>query len=224
MDIDGVGEQLSYTLLKDGLVKGPADLYTLTKKQLLELERMGEKSAHNVIAAIDASRSRPLSRVLFALGIRHVGSETADLLAGHFGSIEALMDASEEELAAIATIGPIVAQNVHAYFEDKQSRALIKKLQNGGVQMKAAAPAMRDGPLSGQSFVISGTLADFSRPEAEARIRSLGGATGSSVTKKTDVLIVGKSPGSKLKKAQRYGTTVLNNDEFIEMLRQHGAA
>ena len=224
MDIDGVGEQLSYTLLKDGLVKNPADLYTLTKEQLLDLERMGEKSAHNVIAAIDASRSRPLSRVLFALGIRHVGSETADLLAAQFGTVQALMNASEEELAAIPTIGPIVAQTVHAYFEDKQSRALVKKLQAGGVQMKAAAPATRDGPLSGQSFVISGTLAGFSRPEAEARIRSLGGATGSSVTKKTDVLVVGESPGSKLEKAQRYGTTILNNDEFMALLRQHGAA
>ena len=223
MDIDGVGEQLSLTLMKEGLVKDPADLYALTKEQLLELERMGEKSAQNVVAAIDASRERPLSRVLFALGIRHVGSETASLLAEHFGSMEALMEASADELAAVPTIGPVVAVSVHGYFREKQSRTLIERLQAGGVRMKAAAPATRDGPLSGQSFVISGTLAAFSRPEAEARIRSLGGSTSSSLTKKTDVLVVGDSPGSKLAKAQRYETTILDNEAFMALLRQHGA-
>ncbi|MCI0776549.1 MAG: NAD-dependent DNA ligase LigA [Chloroflexi bacterium] len=223
MDIDGVGEQLSLTLMKEGLVKDPADLYALTKEQLLDLERMGEKSAQNVVAAIDASRKRPLSRVLFALGIRHVGSETASLLAEHFGSMEALMEASADELAAVPTIGPVVAESVHGYFREKQSRTLIERLQAGGVQMKAAAPATRDGPLSGQSFVISGTLAAFSRPEAEARIRSLGGSTSSSLTKKTDVLVIGDSPGSKLAKAQRYETTILDNEAFMALLRQHGA-
>ncbi|MCI0889896.1 MAG: NAD-dependent DNA ligase LigA, partial [Chloroflexi bacterium] len=143
MDIDGVGEQLSLTLMKEGLVKDPADLYALTKEQLLDLERMGEKSAQNVVAAIDASRKRPLSRVLFALGIRHVGSETASLLAEHFGSMEALMEASADELAAVPTIGPVVAESVHGYFREKQNRALIEKLRAGGVQMKAAAPATR---------------------------------------------------------------------------------
>ena len=223
MDIDGVGEQLSLTLMKEGLVKDPADLYALTKEQLLDLERMGEKSAQNVVAAIDASRKRPLSRVLFALGIRHVGSETASLLTDHFGSMEALMEASAAELAAVPTIGPVVAESVHGYFREKQSRTLIERLQAGGVQMKAAAPATRDGPLSGQSFVISGTLAAFSRPEAEARIRSLGGSTSSSLTKKTDVLVIGDSPGSKLAKAQRYETTILDNEAFMALLRQHGA-
>ena len=119
--------------------------------------------------------------------------------------------------------GPIQAHRENESRE-QQNRALIGSLQAGGVQMKAAAPATRDGPLSGQSFVISGGLADFSRPEAEARIRSLGGSTGSSVTKKTDVLVVGKSPGSKLEKAERYGTTILNDDEFMSLLRQHGSA
>ena len=223
MDIDGVGEQLSLTLMKEGLVKDPADLYALTKEQLLDLERMGEKSAQNVVAAIDASRGRPLSRVLFALGIRHVGSETASLLAEHFGSMETLMEASADELASVSTIGPIVAESVHGYFQEKQNRALIEKLQAGGVRMKAVAPATRDGPLSGQSFVISGTLAAFSRPEAEARIRSLGGSTSSSLTKKTDVLVVGESPGSKLEKAQRYETTILYDEAFMELLRQHSA-
>ncbi|MCI0889500.1 MAG: NAD-dependent DNA ligase LigA, partial [Chloroflexi bacterium] len=118
---------------------------------------------------------------------------------------------------------PVVAESVHGYFREKQSRTLIERLQAGGVQMKAAAPATRDGPLSGQSFVISGTLAAFSRPEAEARIRSLGGSTSSSLTKKTDVLVIGDSPGSKLAKAQRYETTILDNEAFMALLRQHGA-
>jgi len=222
MDIDGVGEQLTLTLMKEGLVEDPADLYALTKEQLLKLERMGEKSAQNVVAAIDVSRERPLARVLFALGIRHVGSETASLLAEHFGSMEALMEASAGELAAVSTIGPVVAESVHSYFQEKQNRALIEKLQAGGVLMKTAAPATRDGPLSGQSFVISGTLAAFSRPEAEARIRSLGGLTSSSLTKKTNVLVVGQSPGSKLAKAQRYETKILDDAGFMALLREHG--
>ena len=223
MDIDGVGEQLSLTLMEKGLVKEPADLYFLKKEQLVELERMGEKSAQNVIDAIDASRSRPLARVLFALGIRHVGGETAALLAEHFGSIEALMDASVEELEQVQGIGPIVARSVHDYFKDKGHRKLIGRLRKGGVRMEAGAPAAREGPLAGQSFVITGTLSAFPRSEAEARVRSLGGAASSSVTKSTGYLVVGENPGSKLEKAQKYGATILNEDDFLELLRKHGA-
>jgi len=224
MDIDGVGEQLCYTLLMEGLVKDPADLYSLTKEQLMELERMGEKSAENVIKAIDASRKRPLASVLFGLGIRHVGGETADLLAGYFGSIEALMDASADEIAEVSGIGPVVASSIHEYLQSKEHRDLIKRLQEGDVEMKASRPASREGPLKGQSFVVTGTLSQYTRPDAEARIKSLGGATSSSVTKKTDVLVVGEGPGSKLEKAQRYGTTIMEDAEFMELLRQHGAA
>jgi len=224
MDIDRVGEQLSLVLLEQGLVKDPADLYFLKKEDLLGLERMAEKSAQNVMNAIDASRGRPLSRVLFALGIRHVGSETAALLARHFGSIDALMEASAEELASVPTIGPVVAQSVHDWFRDKANRKLIAKLRKGGVRMEAEAPASRGGPLSGQSFVTTGTLSGMSRTEAEARIRSLGGTASSSVTKATDYLVVGESPGSKIEKAQKYGTKVLSEKEFVALLRKHGAA
>ncbi|MEX0786746.1 MAG: helix-hairpin-helix domain-containing protein, partial [Dehalococcoidia bacterium] len=224
MDIDGVGEQLSLTLLREGLVKDLAAIYFLKKDDLLGLERMAEKSAQNVIDAIDGSRTRSLSRVLFALGIRHVGSETAVLLAQHFGSMEAIAGASVEELAAVPTIGPVVAESVHEYFRDKQNRRLIDKLRKGGVRMKADAPAAREGPLAGQSFVITGTLGEMTRPDAEARIRSLGGATSSSVTKSTGVLVAGESPGSKLEKAQKYGTTVMSDDELMALLRRHGAA
>jgi DNA ligase (NAD+) len=221
MDIEGIGEQLSLTLLQAGLVQDPADLYFLKKEALLELERMADKSAQNVLDAIGVSRGRPLQRVLFALGIRHVGSETAALLAQHFGSMEALMQASPEELAAVPTIGPVVARSVHEYFRDGPSRRLIQKLRRGGVRMEAEAPAARTGPLSGQTFVITGTLAAFSRSEAEARIQSLGGATGVSITRSTDYLIVGESPGSKLEKARQYGTKILNDEELMTLLRRH---
>ncbi|MEX2158826.1 MAG: NAD-dependent DNA ligase LigA [Dehalococcoidia bacterium] len=222
MDIDGLGEQLCKTLLDKVLVKDAADLYMLKKDQLVELERMGEKSAQNLIDAIDASRKRPLARVLFALGIRHAGSENAALLAQQFGSIDALMDASVEEIEQVPGIGPIVAQSVHDYFQDKAHRKLIERLRKGGVEMKAEAPAAREGPLAGQTFVITGTLSGFSRGEAEARVRALGGNAASSVTKSTDYLIAAENPGSKLEKAQKYGTKVLDERGFLALLKRHG--
>ena len=224
MDIDGVGEQLSQSLLEAGLVQNPAELYFLNIADLLKLERMAEKSAQNVLDAIETSRGRPLSRVLFALGIRHVGSETAALLAQHFGSMEALEQAGAEEMEAVPTIGPVVARSVHDYFRDKTNRRLIKKLRRGGVRMESEAPPSREGPLSGQSFVITGSLAAFSRDEAEARITSLGGETSSSVTKSTTHLVAGEKPGSKLEKARRYEAEILSDDEFMALLRRHGAA
>jgi DNA ligase (NAD+) len=224
MDIDRIGEQLCAQLMEAGLVDDAGDLYFLKKDGLIALERMGEKSAQKVVDSIDASRSRPLSRVLFALGIRHVGSETAALLARHFGDIEALMGADIEEIDAIPAIGAVVAQSVHDYFRRKTSRTLIENLRRGGVQMKADKPAAREGPLQGQTFVITGTLSEFSRPEAEARIRSLGGQTASSVTKATTYLVAGESPGSKLAKAGKYGTAILSDQQFVALLKKHGAA
>jgi DNA ligase (NAD+) len=223
MDIDRIGEQLAAQLMQRGLVRDAADMFFLSKDDLLALERMGEKSAQNVIDAIDASRKRPLDRVLFALGIRHVGSETASLLAQHFGGIEVLLDATEEEIAAISGIGPVVARSIHEFFQTPQNRKLIEKLRNGGVTMQATRRAAREGPLKGQTFVITGTLSAFSRPEAEARIKELGGSATSSVTKATDYLVVGESPGSKLAKAEKYGTKVLSDQAFMKLLKKHGA-
>ncbi len=223
MDVDGIGEQLSLTLLKAGLVQDPGDVYFLKKEDLLSLERMGEKSAQNVIDAIDASRKRPLARVLFALGIRHVGFETAALLAQHFGSMEAITSATLEELEAVPSIGPVVAQSVFDYFRDKSNRKLVDKLRKGGVRMEAEAPAARRGPLSGQTFVVTGTLSSMSRSAAEAQVRALGGAAASSVTKGTSVLVVGENPGSKLEKARQYGTQTMDEEEFLTLLRAHGA-
>jgi DNA ligase (NAD+) len=222
MDIDRIGEGLSLQLLKSSLVKDIADIYHLSKGDLLSLERMGEKSAQNIIDAIEASRSRPLSRVLFALGIRHVGSETATLLARHFGRIDAIVDASVEELASVPTIGPVVARSVHEYFQDKASRRLVEKLRKGGVRMESDAPPAREGPLAGQTFVITGTLDGISRSAAEEAVRSLGGTAASSVNKSTTHLVAGEKPGSKLEKAQKLGTNVLTDDDFRTLLKEHG--
>jgi DNA ligase (NAD+) len=223
MDIDGVGEALCMALLKEGLVEDPADLYFLTKDQLLKLERMADKSAQNVLDAIAGSKERPLARVVFALGIRHVGSEMAEILAGHFGSLDALATASTEELGAIPTVGPKIAESVHTWFQDDANRRLVEKLRRAGVRLEGEAAA-REGPLSGLSFVVTGTLGRWSRNEAEGLIKGLGGAVGSSVTKKTDYLVLGEGPGSKLQKAQEYGTNLLSEDEFAELLREHGVA
>jgi DNA ligase (NAD+) len=223
MDIDGVGESLCMALLKEGLVEDPADLYFLAKDQLLKLERMADKSAQNVLDAIAGSKDRPLARLVFALGMRHVGSEMAEILASHFGSLDALAGASVEELGAIPTVGPKIAESVHAWFQDDLNRRLVEKLRRAGVRLQGETAA-REGPLSGLSFVVTGTLSRWSRNEAEGLIKSLGGAVGSSVTKKTDYLVVGDGrPGSKLQKAQEYGTKLLGEDDFVELLRRHGA-
>ena len=228
MDIEGLGESMAYQLLNtkvDGedLVTDIGGVYGLTKEKLVQLERMGEKSAENLLAGIEASKQRPLSRVLFALGIRHVGDETAELLAGHFGSIGAMRDASLEDLESVPTIGPKTAQSVYEYFQEESSRALIEKLRTAGVRLEGKTAA-REGPLLGSTFVVTGSLTRWSRNEIESLIKRQGGAVGSSVTKKTDYLVAGESPGSKLTKAQEYGTTVLDEDGFGALLEEKGIA
>ncbi len=224
MDIEGLGESWCYVLLAQGLVKDPADIYSLTKEQLVGLERMGEKSAENLLAAIEASKERPLSRVIFALGIRHVGGEMAAILASHFGSIDALARASQEELTSVATVGPKIAESVYQYFRDESNLGVIGKLRRAGVRLAEEAPRpVGEGPLAGLTFVITGTLASMPRSQAEELIRQLGGSASDSVTKKTDYLVVGESPGSKLQKAQQYGTKLLSEEELLELLHQHRA-
>jgi DNA ligase (NAD+) len=225
MDIDGIGESLAAGLMRAGLVQDPGDLYTLTKEQLEALERMAEKSAQNILDRIASSKERPLSRVIFALGIRHVGGETAEVLAANFPSLDTLAGASVEELQSIPAVGPKIAESVRAYFETEANRRMIDKLQQAGVRLEAAGAARpAEGPLQGLQFVITGTLAAFSRSEAEERVRSLGGSAGSSVTKKTDYLVMGENPGSKLQKGQQYGTKTLSEEEFLALLRQHRVA
>jgi DNA ligase (NAD+) len=217
MDIDKVGWKLSAALLDAGLVKDVADLYFLEKKQLIQMDRMGEKSATNVLNSIERSKTRPLSRIIFALGIRHVGSETADILAGEFGSIDKLAEATRDELLAIPGIGPKIADSVVTFFAQETNREIIEKLRKAGVRLEEAG-RQQEVALAGQEFVITGKLESLTRTEAEAMIRRLGGVVGSSVTKKTTHLVVGADPGSKLRKAQSLGTSILSEEEFSRLV------
>ena len=219
MDIRGIGESLSATLYDTGLVKNVADLYDLTSEQLLTLERMAEKSAANIINSIGKSKDRPLSRVIFALGILHVGEETAELLVGHFGSIDKLANASREELLSIPSVGPKLADSITAFFGQAENKKIIKRLKEAGVRLEEEAPELDKLPLAGQEFVFTGRLEALSRPEAEAKVKDLGGSAGSGVTRKTAYLVVGADPGSKLARAQALGTRQLTGEEFLRLLR-----
>jgi len=222
MDIRGIGESQSAMLLKEGLVKNVADLYDLKdkKEQLVQLERMAEKSVSNILNAIENSKERPLSRVIFALGILHIGEEMAELLAKHLGSMDRLADASREELLSIPTVGPKIADSIVAFFRQEENQKIIKRLKDAGVKLKEEKVKPEELPLAGMEFVITGRLETFSRQEAEARIKALGGSTGSSVTNKTTYLVVGADPGSKLARAQELGTKQLTEEELIRLLEQ----
>ena len=221
MDIRGIGESLSATLFENGLVKDVADLYYLEEKekreQLLKLDKMAEKSVTNMLNAIEKSKQTPLSRVIFALGIRHVGEEMAEILAKEFHSINNLAKASRDDLTNIPTIGPKIADSVITFFRQEENRRIIDRLRKAGVRLEEEARP-KELPLAGQEFVITGRLEALSRQEAEARIKALGGTTGSSVTKKTAYLVVGTDPGSKLARAQALGTKLLTEEEFLRLL------
>ena len=221
MDMDGVGEKLCQALFKDGLIKDAADLYYLTREQLLGLERMAEKSASKVLNSIEKSKNRPLARVIFALGITHVGNQYAELLAQRFTSIDDLARASQEDLSAFPSVGPKIAEGIVAFFRQEGDKQIIKKLKKAGVRMereKAKQVRLDELPLFGVEFVLTGKLDSFPRSEAEARIKSLGGEAGSDVTKKTSYVVVGADPGSKLAKAQKLGIRTLSEAEFSELL------
>jgi len=222
MDIEGLGERWCSILLDAGLVKDPADIYSLTKEQLLALPRMGEKSADNLRKNIEESKKRPLSSLLFALGIRHVGGEMAYILANEFGSLDAIASAGVEELVAVPAIGPKIAESVHEYFHTVRYRRIIEKLKAAGLRTEQPKAKPKTGPLAGQSFVVTGSLASMPRSRAEELLRSLGADAASSVTKKTTYVVVGEQPGSKLQKAQQYGTKLLTEEQFLALLREHG--
>ena len=220
MDIEGIGEKQANALLEADLIKDVGDLYSLQKDKLIGMERMAEKSVSNLLAAIEESKNRSLSRVIFALGIRHVGAETAEILAKHFGSMDRLSRATEEELTAVPTIGPKIAESIVAFFKQESNRKVIDKLRRAGVRLEAEVTEPTELPLSGEEFVVTGKLEAFPRSEAEARIKELGGSTGSSVTKKTTFLVAGADPGSKLDRARELGIRVLNEEEFLRLLRE----
>jgi len=217
MDIEGIGEALAQTLIDARLAGDPGDLYTLQQQELEGLDRMGEKSARNVLQQIETSKQRPFANVLFALGIRHVGEETARLLASHFGSIDALATADERALQDVSSIGPRIAQSIEAFFQDERSRALVEKLRHAGVRLQGDAVRPK-GPLAGTRWVITGRMERFSRGEATARLEALGARVGSSVTRKTTAVVVGDEPGEKLSKAQRLKCLILDEAQFLALL------
>lgn len=219
-DIDGLGEQWCRIFIDQNLVSDLADIYSLKKDRLLELDRMGAKLATRILANIEASKRKPLPRLLFALGIIHVGTEIADLLMRVYNSIDEISRATAEELAEIPGIGPKIANSIAFYFQVETNRTVIEKLRVAGVNL-SQEPRQVSGeglPLVGKTFVVTGTLSRFSRSEAESRIKDLGGKITSSVTKNTDYLVVGESPGSKLAAAERLGTQVLDEARLIEFL------
>ncbi len=218
MDIDGLGEALAEALLDKGLVRTPAELYHLTEADLLRLERMGKKSAENLLAAIEQSKRRPLDRLIFALGIRHVGAETATLLGSHFSSLDELQGATLGDLGQIDGIGPVVAESIVAYFADPHAQDLIRRLAEAGVNVRSDSTPVRSLPLAGQQFVLTGALSSLTRGQAEAALKRLGASIGSSVTKKTVALIAGEDPGSKLERARQLGTRVLDERQFLALM------
>jgi DNA ligase (NAD+) len=219
MDIEGLGEMLISQLVDTGLVKDVADLYALTVEQLAGLERMAEKSATNVVNAIAASKNRELWRLLHGLGITHVGEEAARKLAAHFGTLDKLASASVEELQACEDVGPVMAQSIHDFFRNPRNQAVLAKLKRAGLNPQCGS-ALRGatGPFAGKTVVVTGTLAKFSRDEAKEALRHAGANVTDSVSKKTDYLIVGAEPGSKLDKARALGVKTLTESEFVRML------
>ena len=221
VDADGLGPKIILQLLQRGLVKDPADFYFLTKEQLLTLDRMGDKLARNVLDAIAATKHPPLARIIYGLGIRHVGDHVADVLAERFGTLDRLASASEEELAETPEIGPVIAEAVAVFFRQRQTRQLLDKLSKAGVApQQTEAPPPTEGPFAGKAVVFTGALT-MPRSEAEGIVKSQGGRAASSVSKSTDYVVAGESPGSKYEKAQQLGIPILTEEEFRRMVEQH---
>ena len=217
MDIEGLGPAVVENLVGAGLVKGPGDLYHLNAEEVAQLERMGKKSAENLVAAIERSKGNDLSRLLFAFGIRQVGQKAGKVLAARFGTLDALMAASEEELTAVPDIGGITARSLLQWFQSPQSIHLIDTLREAGVNLESHEEPVGD-QLAGKIFVLTGTLERFTRDEAGAMIEAQGGKVSGSVSKKTSYVVAGEAAGSKLRKAQELGIPVLTEEEFLTML------
>jgi len=213
MDIDGLGEVLVNQLTERGLVKNVADLYKLTKDNLLELERMGEKSAENVLAEIEASKKLPLERIIYGLGIRFVGERTAQFLAAHFGSLDAIMKASAEELEEVNEVGPRIAESIVEFFADEHNRKLVSDLRKAGLTFSGQKKE-KGTKLAGKTFVLTGTLARHTRDEAKKMIEDAGGRVSGSVSKKTDYVVAGSDAGSKLDKARELKVSVIGEEEL----------
>jgi DNA ligase (NAD+) len=219
LDIEGLGTALVDQLVDRGLVRDYGDLYTLTREQLVPLERMAERSADNLLEAITASKRRTLGRLLNGLGIPQVGERSAELLASAFPDLDALASASEEELQEVREIGPKVAVGLYDFFRHPEISAVLKKLAHAGVNLKRLpGERVREGRLTGKTFVFTGELTGFTRAQAAARVKALGAKASDSVSAKTDYLVAGADPGSKLDKARRLGVKVLDEAGFKRLL------
>jgi DNA ligase (NAD+) len=220
MDIDGFGEQLAYRFLDDGLIRDAADIYDLDRAQLEVLEGFGETSAQNLLDSIEASKARPFPRVLFALGLAGVGQVTAEALASHFGSIDELLAAQPEQIEEVDGVGPILAEQIAEQLADERTQEQIARLRERGLRFELDAAERRQsgGPLEGKTFVLTGTLPELTRDEATAMIKRAGGKVTGSVSKKTDYVVAGESPGSKLEKAEKFETTILDEAGLRELL------
>jgi DNA ligase (NAD+) len=224
MDIEGVGEQFVRRLWSEGLLRSMPDLYRLTPEQLLELDGYGEISARNAVEAIERSKQQPFSRVLFGLNIPRIGWVLALNLARHFGDVERLQDASQEEIQEVDGIGPDRAEGIAEWFADEQNRALVAELRELGLQLRLTEDERpREGPLTGRQYVITGTLESFSREEAKAALENLGAKVSDGVSKKTAGVFVGESPGTKVKKAQAAGVPLLTEADLRALIEPEGA-
>ncbi len=224
MDIEGLGPAVIGQMVEADLVKDFSHLYNLKKEQLVELERMGEKSAQNLIDALEKSKENSFYRLLFALGIRHVGERAAKILADKFKSMDKLVEANFDELISVPEIGPRIAQSVIDYFSNLENQELIRKLANAGLQMSTEYTDVAHRPLEGKTIVLTGTLGKYTRQEAQELIENLGGRVSSNVSKKTDVVVAGKEPGSKYEKAVKLGVGVIDEEEFIRLLNSFGSS
>ncbi len=218
IDIEGVGPAQVDQLIDKGLIRDPADLYYLTIEQILTLDRMAEKSAANTYNAIQSSKTPTLARLIYGLGIRHVGEHVAQVLADHFGSIEAVAGASEEELSAVPEVGPVIAASIRSFSEEEANMEVLRKLREAGVMPETGKLVETREGIAGKTFVFTGALQTFTREDAEEKVRALGGKATSSVSKNTDFVVAGENAGSKLQKARDLGITVLTEQEFEEMI------
>jgi len=221
LDIEGLGEKLVLQLVEQDLVRSVADLYRLTREQLVGLERMGEKSADNLLQQLERSKNPPLDRLLYAIGIREVGEVTATALARHFGSLEKLLAASEEELVDVPDVGPVVAGHVYAFFREQHNLEVLEQLEAAGLRWQPLETSTGEQPLEGQTWVLTGTLG-MPRARAKSLLESLGARVAGSVSAKTTVVLAGEEAGSKLTKAEKLGVEVIDEEAFRALLEKHG--
>ena len=218
MDIEGLGSAIVEALIEKNLIKSPADIYYLALEDVKSLWKSGTKAAEKLLKAIEASKSQDLSRLIYALGIRQVGSKTGKVLASTFGTLDALMAATEEELTAVPDVGGVTASHIYTWFRQEQSSHMVEKLRAAGVNLESQRE-ITDTRFAGLTFVLTGALSKFTREEATEKIELFGGKAAGSVSKKTSYVVVGENAGSKERKARELGIPILSEDEFLAMLQ-----